>query len=85
MSFLRWKRGCSVKERTDLSSFSLPAPSQPNYKLIGQHCNLWRNYMDIADTWQSVENVIDYYAANQNALTAAAAPGRWNDPDMVWA
>ncbi|XP_077558627.1 alpha-N-acetylgalactosaminidase-like [Haemaphysalis longicornis] len=55
----------------------------PNYKLIGQHCNLWRNYMDIADTWQSVENVIDYYAANQNALTAAAAPGRWNDPDML--
>ncbi|XP_077518801.1 alpha-N-acetylgalactosaminidase-like [Amblyomma americanum] len=55
----------------------------PNYKLIGEHCNLWRNYMDIADTWQSVESVIDYYAANQNALTAAAAPGRWNDPDML--
>ncbi|XP_037568674.1 alpha-N-acetylgalactosaminidase isoform X2 [Dermacentor silvarum] len=55
----------------------------PNYKLIGHHCNLWRNYVDIADTWQSVESVIDYYAANQNVLTAAAAPGRWNDPDML--
>uniref|UniRef100_A0A131YC88 Alpha-galactosidase n=1 Tax=Rhipicephalus appendiculatus TaxID=34631 RepID=A0A131YC88_RHIAP len=57
--------------------------ASPNYKLIGHHCNLWRNYVDIADTWQSVESVIDYYAANQNSLTAAAAPGRWNDPDML--
>ncbi|XP_037506241.1 alpha-N-acetylgalactosaminidase isoform X1 [Rhipicephalus sanguineus] len=55
----------------------------PNYTLIGHHCNMWRNYADIADTWRSVEGIIDYYAKNQDALVAAAAPGRWNDPDML--
>ncbi|KAH8041523.1 hypothetical protein HPB51_016968 [Rhipicephalus microplus] len=54
----------------------------PNYTLIGHHCNMWRNYVDIADSWRSVEKIIDYYAKNQEALVAAAAPGRWNDPDM---
>uniref|UniRef100_A0A131YVT3 Alpha-galactosidase n=1 Tax=Rhipicephalus appendiculatus TaxID=34631 RepID=A0A131YVT3_RHIAP len=55
----------------------------PNYTLIGHHCNMWRNYVDIADTWRSVESIIEYYAKNQDALVAAAAPGRWNDPDML--
>ncbi|KAL3209816.1 hypothetical protein MRX96_037628 [Rhipicephalus microplus] len=55
----------------------------PNYTLIGHHCNMWRNYVDIADSWRSVEKIIDYYAKNQEALVAAAAPGRWNDPDML--
>lgn len=55
----------------------------PNYPKIGQHCNLWRNYMDIADTWVSVEHTIDFYASIQTMLAEAAAPGRWNDPDML--
>ncbi|KAH6937025.1 hypothetical protein HPB50_025114 [Hyalomma asiaticum] len=55
----------------------------PNYHLIGHHCNMWRNYGDIADTWRSVESIIDYYAKNQDVLVDAAAPGRWNDPDML--
>lgn len=55
----------------------------PNYKKIGQHCNLWRNYLDIADTWVSVEHTIDFYASIQAMLAEAAAPGRWNDPDML--
>ncbi|XP_065307156.2 alpha-N-acetylgalactosaminidase-like isoform X2 [Dermacentor albipictus] len=54
-----------------------------NYKLIGHHCNMWRYNYDIDDIWQSVEGVIDYYAKKQDVLARAAAPGRWNDPDML--
>uniref|UniRef100_L7LX80 Alpha-galactosidase n=1 Tax=Rhipicephalus pulchellus TaxID=72859 RepID=L7LX80_RHIPC len=61
----------------------LPSNVTPNYSLIGHHCNMWRNYVDIADSWRSVESIIDYYAKNQDALVAAASPGRWNDPDML--
>ncbi|KAH7953966.1 hypothetical protein HPB49_014634 [Dermacentor silvarum] len=54
-----------------------------NYTLIGHHCNMWRYNYDIDDIWRSVEGVIDYYAKNQIVLVPAAAPGRWNDPDML--
>ncbi|XP_076359755.1 alpha-N-acetylgalactosaminidase-like [Tachypleus tridentatus] len=56
---------------------------KPNYKLIGENCNLWRNFDDIADSWNSVLSIIDYYAANQDDLIPATGPGRWNDPDML--
>lgn len=57
---------------------------QPNYQLISKHCNLWRNYHDITDSWQSIKAVIDFYADNQEVLVPLAGPGHWNDPDMVW-
>lgn len=55
----------------------------PNYKAMTQHCNLWRNYMDISDSWQSVLYTIDYYASVQKMLTSSAGPGHWHDPDML--
>lgn len=57
--------------------------SQPNYSAITQRCNLWRNFDDIQDSWASVESIIDYYGDNQDIIAANAAPGHWNDPDMV--
>lgn len=56
---------------------------QPNYSAIIQHCNLWRNYDDIQDSWASLESIIDYYGNNQDAIIPNAGPGHWNDPDMV--
>lgn len=55
----------------------------PNYKYIAENCNLWRNFDDIEDSWQSVLTIIEFYAQNQEDLIAAAGPGHWNDPDMV--
>lgn len=55
----------------------------PNYSAIGQTCNLWRNYNDIDDSWDSVQTIIDYYGDNQDILIPLAGPGRWNDPDML--
>ncbi|XP_061562891.1 alpha-N-acetylgalactosaminidase [Cololabis saira] len=58
-------------------------PPKVNYTQLGMICNLWRNYGDIQDSWDSVLNIIDWYFENQDVLAAAAGPGRWNDPDML--
>lgn len=54
-----------------------------NYTQLGEICNLWRNYGDIQDSWDSVLNIIDWFFNNQDVISLAAGPGRWNDPDMV--
>ncbi|XP_071951371.1 alpha-N-acetylgalactosaminidase-like isoform X3 [Antedon mediterranea] len=56
---------------------------QPDYKLIAKNCNIWRNYIDIQDSWDSVLKIIDYYAQEQDTLAAVSAPGSFNDPDML--
>ncbi|KAG7461056.1 hypothetical protein MATL_G00205420 [Megalops atlanticus] len=58
-------------------------PPKVNYTQLGEICNLWRNYGDIQDSWDSVLNIVDWFSANQDILQPAAGPGRWNDPDML--
>lgn len=50
-----------------------------------EHCNLWRNYNDISDGWQSVSDIINFWKRNSSndAMVTAAGPGHWNDPDML--
>ncbi|XP_077305099.1 alpha-N-acetylgalactosaminidase [Lithobates pipiens] len=74
--------------RPILYSCSWPAyegglPPQVNYTLLGSICNLWRNYDDIQDSWDSVLSILEWFAFNQDALQSVAGPGRWNDPDML--
>ncbi|KAG9477092.1 hypothetical protein GDO78_002473, partial [Eleutherodactylus coqui] len=74
--------------RPILYSCSWPAyegglPPKVNYTLLGEICNMWRNYGDIQDSWGSVLNILEWYAVNQDALQPIAGPGRWNDPDML--
>ncbi|XP_012269897.1 alpha-N-acetylgalactosaminidase isoform X2 [Athalia rosae] len=59
------------------------AGMQPNFSAIIEHCNLWRNYVDIQDSWTSVESIMDYFGDNQDAIVPNAGPGHWNDPDML--
>ncbi|KAK3733255.1 hypothetical protein QZH41_011098, partial [Actinostola sp. cb2023] len=56
---------------------------QPDYQRIAKYCNLWRNYNDIQDSWDSVTTIVEYYAKQQDVLIAAAGPGHWNDPDEL--
>ncbi|CAL4063341.1 unnamed protein product, partial [Meganyctiphanes norvegica] len=56
---------------------------KPNWSLIIENCNLWRNYNDIQDTWDSVTTIINHYGDIQDELIANAGPGHWNDPDML--
>ena len=41
--------------------------------------NLWRTTGDIRDSWDSMSKI----GFNQNDLAPYAAPGHWNDPDML--
>ena len=56
---------------------------QPNYTTIAENCNLWRNYNDISDSWESLLGIITHYGEQQDQFQPFAGPGQWNDPDMV--
>lgn len=58
-------------------------PPSVNYTFLGEICNLWRNYYDVEDSWDSVQGIVDWFSTNQDELQPAAGPGRWNDPDML--
>lgn len=63
--------------------YQIYAGMKPNFTAIIEHCNLWRNFDDIQDSWSSLESIIDYYGNNQDAIIPNAGPGHWNDPDML--
>eukprot|EP00456_Euglypha_rotunda_P009189 TRINITY_DN11977_c0_g1_i26.p1 TRINITY_DN11977_c0_g1~~TRINITY_DN11977_c0_g1_i26.p1 ORF type:complete len:424 (-),score=57.84 TRINITY_DN11977_c0_g1_i26:99-1370(-) len=46
-------------------------------------CNLWRNWDDIQCSWSSLQSIIDHYGDYGDYLQQFAAPGHWNDPDML--
>ncbi|XP_033631501.1 alpha-N-acetylgalactosaminidase-like isoform X5 [Asterias rubens] len=54
-----------------------------NYTSVADNCNIWRNYNDIQDSWDSVTGIIKYYGDNQKTLVPVAGPGHFNDPDML--
>lgn len=56
---------------------------QPDWDAIVKTCNLWRNFDDIDDSWNSIDSIIEYYADGQSEMVPLAGPGHWNDPDMV--
>jgi hypothetical protein len=39
--------------------------------------------VDIDDSWEEVEIIMDYFAERQDRIADHAGPGHWNDPDMV--
>ncbi|XP_025837627.1 alpha-N-acetylgalactosaminidase isoform X2 [Agrilus planipennis] len=63
--------------------FELSSNKKPNYDILKQVCNLWRNYGDIEDDWSDVLDILDWFAANQERFASYAGPGQWNDPDML--
>lgn len=56
---------------------------QPDYKSIAKNCNIWRNYGDIGDSWESVRDIINWYGDDKTHFAEVAGPGNFNDPDMV--
>jgi alpha-N-acetylgalactosaminidase len=55
----------------------------PDYLRIAEYCNLWRNYDDIDDSFDSVSSITEWYVSQQDILSPAHGPGHWNDPDML--
>lgn len=42
-------------------AYQVFAKIDPNYKSIAEHCNLWRNFDDIDDSWDSVMTITEWY------------------------
>ena len=57
--------------------------TQVPYARIAEYCNIWRNFDDISDSWDSVVSIIDYYGNDKWNFSKYAGPGNFNDPDMV--
>ncbi|XP_048483935.1 alpha-N-acetylgalactosaminidase [Plutella xylostella] len=55
----------------------------PDYESISRHCNLWRNWGDIDDSWSSMKEIMTWFGDNQDRFAHFAGPGNWNDPDML--
>lgn len=55
----------------------------PDYKKIATYCNIWRNYADIQDSWDSVKGIIKFYGDDAGNFSEIAGPGNFNDPDMI--
>ncbi|XP_059150940.1 alpha-N-acetylgalactosaminidase-like isoform X2 [Physella acuta] len=72
--------------RPILFSCSWPAYEQstiPDYPRIAKYCNIWRNFDDIDDAWDSVKSIIKYYGDDHGNFSSVAGPGNFNDPDMI--
>ncbi|KAM3717079.1 Alpha-N-acetylgalactosaminidase [Dirofilaria immitis] len=75
--------GRSIVYSCSWPAYLISQPEKVNYQLIGQHCNLWRNFDDIKRSWDSIRTIIDYYDYHQDKHIRAQGPGRWHDPDMI--
>jgi len=53
------------------------------YKEIAKYCNIWRNWADITDSWDSVLSIINYNAKHQDEIVPYVGPGNYNDLDML--
>ncbi|KAK3099999.1 hypothetical protein FSP39_013277 [Pinctada imbricata] len=72
--------------RPMLYSCSWPAyfyPKIPDYDKISTSCNIWRNYADVQDSWDSVLGIMNFYGKNSGNFSAKGGPGHFNDPDMI--
>eukprot|EP01059_Diplonema_ambulator_P032224 TRINITY_DN621_c0_g2_i2.p1 TRINITY_DN621_c0_g2~~TRINITY_DN621_c0_g2_i2.p1 ORF type:complete len:397 (+),score=118.11 TRINITY_DN621_c0_g2_i2:48-1238(+) len=56
---------------------------KPYEQFIAAHCNLWRNWADIQCNWNSLSSIIEHWGEYGSTLQKYAAPGHWNDPDML--
>ncbi|CAI4222831.1 unnamed protein product [Auanema sp. JU1783] len=64
-------------------AYNIDRPDKVNYTVIGEFCNLWRNFDDINSSWKSIQSIINYYDANQDKHIPAQGPGKFHDPDML--
>ena len=60
--------------------------SQVPYSALKKSCNLWRNWVDIQDSWDSLASILTFWAEetlHNQQFQSIAGPGAWNDPDML--
>ena len=58
--------------------------NESDFQALARSCNLWMNYDDIEDSWESTRNIIKFWSRNATDLIVrSAGPGGWNNPDML--
>jgi hypothetical protein len=45
-------------------------PATVNYTNTAAHCNIWRMYNDVQDSWESVTGIVDWVGDNVRARAA---------------
>ncbi|GFO45388.1 alpha-n-acetylgalactosaminidase-like [Plakobranchus ocellatus] len=74
-------------DKDNSSAFAGPGgwndPDMSDYRTIAKTCNIWRNYVDVTDSWDSIVDIINTYGKDEGNFSAVAAPGGFNDPDML--
>ncbi|XP_056630951.1 alpha-N-acetylgalactosaminidase-like [Diorhabda sublineata] len=86
--YIEMDKYLNATDRPIVYSCSWPAyqesnDMESNYTALAQTCNLWRNWDDIDDSWESVSEIISWFSTNQDRLAPFSGPGHWNDPDML--
>ncbi|KAL4230782.1 hypothetical protein ACF0H5_011157 [Mactra antiquata] len=56
-----------------------------DYGEVRQYCNIWRNFWDVGDSFESVKSIVKYYGTNNNLFQKYSGPGGFFDPDMILA
>ncbi|ELT96522.1 hypothetical protein CAPTEDRAFT_183492 [Capitella teleta] len=54
-----------------------------NYTAVAETCNTFRVYGDIWDNYESIQSISKWYADDEGNFSAVAAPGSFNDADML--
>ncbi|XP_060079424.1 alpha-N-acetylgalactosaminidase-like [Ylistrum balloti] len=55
----------------------------PDYEAVAENCNVFRNYDDIQDSWDSITSTIKFYGDDKYNFSGVAGPGNFNDPDEL--
>ena len=55
------------------------AGKHPNYPAIAEHCNLWRNFDDISDSWEVIGSYINWDHSDKTKIYSNISPcwGSW--------
>ena len=48
-------------------------PPQVNYTLLGEICNVWRNYGDIQDSWDDIIDISTWWGDHSDVLIPAVS------------
>lgn len=77
-AYATWSEAIRATRRRMVLSICEWGRNRP-WEWAGSVGHLWRTSHDIADTWDSLTDILD----RQAALADFAGPDHWNDPDML--
>ncbi|KAK7097248.1 alpha-N-acetylgalactosaminidase-like isoform X2 [Littorina saxatilis] len=83
MSFYLNQTGRPILFSCDWAVYQYYDNMSIDYAAVAKYCNIWRNYHDMQDSWDSVMNTVEYFGTNQGGFQQHVGPGSFSDPDML--